>query len=785
MGELIAAHSQLGRYMASSNWIKCRDPDGVTKISKNNHDDIRNIRKLINTLKLNIILPEAMQKPFYTECENTQLESMLQHESEIEIRYRPFNINYNEKALIIMTDKAIPHDIKIGLSYGWKFLFPYINNNSNIHLILAQLEMCIESTIPAGFRNEAYLETYRTLKDRSITQDNTLVQWLCFVASRTKRFFELNKDIFATRSDKGGHTVIIDVDKYNDGLANLLNDPNYEIVNHNPLESLIHTEAELMRIFSTNFRINHLISRTYEPNAKHLAQFYGLPKVHKPGFALRPITAMAQAPGHATGKIFNSILNIIFPKTDYHIKDSYEMKEFIDTSAIMDDGGVLVSFDVVSMYTNIPRSLVMEIIARKQNDFFEKFGIGKIILNKVLKFLLYESAFFTALDNIYKQIEGLPMGGCISTTLARITMDEIIIHLNNRVKDIYFIRVFVDDTITAIKRENVHSALEALNNYHPKIKFTMENEDDNQSINFLNLTLTRDGPIVRTNWYRKYFASGRLLGFFSSHKRTTIMATAQAFIETVLKLSDPMFFHKNKPRVEQTLRDNGFPETTIISLMNSYYTLMRSRDNDSTHTIPVVNTQSVAKANPNISATNVKLIMAKYRASNTKKRAKKRTFDDEPSGYHIFPHAICQSRDIKRTLCRLKHPNVIYAESTRNTKINFVRTRKTQTPLEKNTNLIGVSKCVCRKKTKIEYTRFNQTGEILIDKMVTTMNCCVNNLHTFKEVKLMKGLFYQNQTKELVKYIQHKHQNEILCTNYSLPNYHFSKLVKKANKPLV
>lgn len=68
--------------------------------------------------------------------------------------------------------------------------------------------------------------------------------------------------------------------------------------------------------------------------------------------------------------------------------------------------------------------------------------------------------------------------------------------------------------------------------------------------------------------------SGRLLNFYSSHKRTTITETAKAFIQTVLTLSDPEFFSENKPKVEKTLRDNAFPETKILTLMNDEYTFM-------------------------------------------------------------------------------------------------------------------------------------------------------------------------------------------------------------------
>ena len=79
----------------------------------------------------------------------------------------------------------------------------------------------------------------------------------------------------------------------------------------------------------------------------------------------------------------------------------------------------------------------------KQNDFYEMFGIGRRILVRILHYVLNETTVFTALDHIYQQMNGLPMGGYVSPTVARLVMDKMIEHLNSRVKEIAFIRAFI------------------------------------------------------------------------------------------------------------------------------------------------------------------------------------------------------------------------------------------------------------------------------------------------------------------------------------------------------
>lgn len=734
MAEMIAKHKLMGEIEAKLNWTRCGDPGGNSGQHKNLTDATNTLRKKIQITRTNLdlILTDLEMSAIDEECQKAEIDAIEAHEIYIEKDNRPANLGYNIKAIVIKTRKSIPEDIIIGLSYGWKFLFPYITNDTNLHEILSQLEMCVDESIPPLSQHEAYSEIAQILSNRKeITLDPT-IQWLRFLALRAKRFFKTHEDVFATRSDKGGHTVIIDKAQYEEYIRKMLDNPSYSLVNDSPLHELTKKEEKLIYIFRKNHKTNGFVDSAYEPATKQLAKFYGLPKVHKENFCLRPITAMSQAPGHLLGRIFNKLLNVIFPRTHFHIKDSYEMVEFLNIAMIREED-VLVSFDVVSMYTNIPRELVKTIILNKQTEICNEFGIGKKILIETLQFLLVDSTFFTALDNIYKQNEGLPMGGCISTTLARMVMDEVAEHLLLNEPDISFIRIFVDDTIAAMKREKVENALEVLNKYNSNMAFTCEMESNRRSINFLNITLIREKNFIITNWYRKHFASGRLLPYFSSHKRSTILGTAEAFIKTVLRLSDSFFYTTNKPLVEKTLRSNGFPETTVQVLMNKFYTLTKP---------------AVAK----IDKKNVR--------------------------YKIFPHSICESRRIKRVLHRLKYKDIVYADSTKNTKINFVKTSKTFIPLEKRGNIILKSTCLCKRKMKFTSTQFNENGEIASKRILTEFQHCSGNRHAFREIEYKKGLAYRKQTNYLLKYNEWKHRENIL-DNKGLPNYSFVKLMKR------
>lgn len=83
---------------------------------------------------------------------------------------------------------------------------------------------------------------------------------------RIKQFFFENKDFFATKTDKGGHVVILNLQQYRDRIEKLLNDDSYQLVSSNPLKSLVETETNFVKKLEKNtvivfVRAYHCMSR--------------------------------------------------------------------------------------------------------------------------------------------------------------------------------------------------------------------------------------------------------------------------------------------------------------------------------------------------------------------------------------------------------------------------------------------------------------------------------------------------------------------------------------------
>lgn len=234
----------------------------------------------------------------------------------------------------------------------------------------------------------------------------------------------------------------------------------------------------------------------------------------------------------------------------------------------MNDNDVLVSFDVVSLYTNVPQPEAIARVLRRWPKIKQITRMSKMIFIKALKFCISENNIFMYEDTFYKQKHGLAMGCSLSGILAEFVLDDlldtIIPTLPTRPT---FLKKYVDDIIAAIPPEKIETTLEILNQNKQKIQFTVEKEENNK-INFLDMTLIRKEINLEINWYSKDLASGRLLNYFSAHPGKMIYNTAVAFAHRVIKLSNTNFHKQNYAKIKETLLKNNFPIETITKIIN-------------------------------------------------------------------------------------------------------------------------------------------------------------------------------------------------------------------------
>ncbi len=141
---------------------------------------------------------------------------------------------------------------------------------------------------------------------------------------------------------------------------------------------------------------------------------------------------------------------------------------------------------------------------------------------KMLKLCLCEANYFVYQDKFYRQKRGMFMG----SSLAPILVERVVEHIADKTLDELqlpydFWYTYVDDHLTAIKREMIQVVQDKLNSFHPLVQCTVEiqKKKTDNSIEFLDTTVVNCGERIKTKWFHKPIASNRLLNFHSKHPK--------------------------------------------------------------------------------------------------------------------------------------------------------------------------------------------------------------------------------------------------------------------------
>jgi len=122
-------------------------------------------------------------------------------------------------------------------------------------------------------------------------------------------------------------------------------------------------KAMLKRWLNSEYISTHTHSILNSSNAV-LLRAYGLPEIHKSGIPLRIIISLSGSLLHNLAKFLQEILSLTFPTFFSHIHNSLDFLKKL-TNLYLPDDVVLVSLDVVSLFTNVPVDLALDILEKK------------------------------------------------------------------------------------------------------------------------------------------------------------------------------------------------------------------------------------------------------------------------------------------------------------------------------------------------------------------------------------------------------------------------------------
>jgi len=290
------------------------------------------------------------------------------------------------------------------------------------------------------------------------------------------------------------------------------------------------------------------------PSCETIPRIYGLPKIHKEGVPLRPIVNTIGSPTYELAKYVAKILRPLVGNTDSFIKDSQDFVNLIRNENLEHDD-ILVSFDVVSLFTKIPLDEAIQVIKEVADA-----GTAK------LAEICLRSTVFTFQGVFYEQTSGVAMGSPLSPIVANLYMEYFEKKALNSypLKPAWWKR-FVDDT--NIKWTHGKAELEKffthLNSISPDIKFTMELEE-NKSIPFLDVLIIRkeDGSLGH-KVFRKATHTESYLHADSHHHPSQKFGVLNTLAIRALRISDSEHLDEEKKHLISTFKSIGYKEQEI------------------------------------------------------------------------------------------------------------------------------------------------------------------------------------------------------------------------------
>ena len=167
--------------------------------------------------------------------------------------------------------------------------------------------------------------------------------------------FRNDPDIVITRSDKGNGVVILNRCDYVNKMNDILNDVSKFLpCNHDTSLANLTKFQRSIYYLKTKKALSYEIYSRIHPTSTKTPSLYGLPKLHKPGVPIRPIFSCCGSYNHECA----CWLSQSFVNLRQHPTNTLDIFHFLTKLANQNiKNHTIVSFDVKSLFTNVPTSL--------------------------------------------------------------------------------------------------------------------------------------------------------------------------------------------------------------------------------------------------------------------------------------------------------------------------------------------------------------------------------------------------------------------------------------------
>ena len=217
---------------------------------------------------------------------------------------------------------------------------------------------------------------------------------------------------------------------------------------------------------------------------------------------------------HNMAKFLVKILQPI-SVNQYSCRDTHSFVN--DIKGLKFGSSFICSFDVESLFTNVPVKETIDICCQKlyHDTRFTTPDIPEKLFREMLERCATNTPFLFN-NCVYKQIDGVSMGSPLGPVLANIFLchlEETYMLKHPTFPSFY--RRYVDDTFAVFPtKQDALNFFEFINGIHGNIRFTMESEKDG-SLQFLDTVVQKHNDVFDLDMFHKPTETGLYLSWSS------------------------------------------------------------------------------------------------------------------------------------------------------------------------------------------------------------------------------------------------------------------------------
>ena len=475
-----------------------------------------------------------------------------------------------DKVIFNFSNRVLTKEEKEILKLGLQFGIPakkvsFVNNYLYFEKFIQQIAKFKDKFKDSNEQFEAVLSKIRGLSHEAFKYKQRNNN--CKINTSLLEQLQKDKSLIVTKPDKGKGIVLLNKVDYINKTKEILDDnTKFKKLEGDCFRIILKLEDKLNRLLrSIKNKLPESCFNFMFASGSLPGVLYGLPKVHKQNCPVRPILAATGTFNYNSAKFLVPILSPL-TTNEFTVKNSIEFAKEL-TSAKFSDDVFLASFDVKSLFTNIPLDETIEICIKECDRLnLTPCGLTRKQFKTLLELSVKESVFIFD-EQLYQQVDGVAMGSPLGPTLAnaflcyheKTWLSECPVEF----KPIKYNR-YVDDCFLAFKcKDHVNKFLEYLNSKHRNISFTSELEINNK-LPFLDILVTKNSGFLSTDVFRKDTYTGLGLNFdsfvpnlFKINSIKTLLHRAYNICSTWLS------FHEELDRLRSFFCINNYPRDLV------------------------------------------------------------------------------------------------------------------------------------------------------------------------------------------------------------------------------